>query len=521
MTQQPTAVAASIRSVSDLATREPDRVAVRAKRRGIWQETSWRELDDEVGVLATGFASLGIGPGEIVALMAENSREWLLAYLGIQRLGAVLLAVPARATAAEVAARATPRGVRYFVCGDQEHVDAVIEAGVEPLAAAVVVDPVGLERYERSWLHTFADTVQAGRAQPLVEAVERTVSTVEYTRGDLTDVPATAMEGCAERAATVLHVTPRDRVFIASPLDDPVTRSIDLAAAIRGGATIHFPETAASVAVDMVEVSPTILCGPRRVFELLEIEARTLQHQTGRVRQTLIEWAYRGPVGRRSSIRQWLVLRHIAARHGLEHVRRAVVIGERLSTTTRAFLQSLDIDVVHVWGSPHQGGLVFAEGADVAPDAALSADDVAEANAWRSQFADEGTGSTLALEAELREHEIIRRVFIAPTSHGRTAFFELDFAAAGVWASRTQVEAVSPARLAESDSTTAVVASELARVGGTAAVDAYVILPRAADAVEGEAGLLREQTRSQVAAEFEHLARPVAVPEPSSREVVS
>ena len=278
MIAETSTISAVIELIAQRAASDPRGVAVRAKRRGIWHELTWSALDREVAIVAEGLRSVGVSPGQTVAIMAENRLEWLTAYLAIQRLGASLLAISSRETPETVGARLAARDVRVIVCGDQEHVDAVIDSGYAP-AAAVVMDPAGLERYPQSWIVAFDRVRTAGAEVAAAPPHGREISTVEHVNAELVDVPARVMESNSANVAEILGIGKGDRMLVVAPLDDAVTRSVDIAAAIHGGATIHFPESPTSVPEDLVEVRPTILAGPRRAFELIHFDARVEQHR--------------------------------------------------------------------------------------------------------------------------------------------------------------------------------------------------------------------------------------------------
>ena len=71
------------------AQRFPERPAVVFREQGIrW---NWREFADEVDLLAAGFLSLGIAPGDRVAIWSPNRVEWLLTQFATARIGAVLV----------------------------------------------------------------------------------------------------------------------------------------------------------------------------------------------------------------------------------------------------------------------------------------------------------------------------------------------------------------------------------------------------------------------------------------------
>src|SRR5690349_7852589 len=49
------------------------------------------ELRAEAGRIAGGLRSLGVEPGDRVAIYAASTLDWVLAYLGLERAGAVLV----------------------------------------------------------------------------------------------------------------------------------------------------------------------------------------------------------------------------------------------------------------------------------------------------------------------------------------------------------------------------------------------------------------------------------------------
>ena len=104
-------------------------------------------------------------PGAPVALVAENSPDWIVCDLAIQSLGRDV----GRAAAADAARRRRARcsptlGATVIVCGDQEQVDLVLDAGaaLDGVRALVVLDPTGTSRYDDERLHRLRDLEAAG-----------------------------------------------------------------------------------------------------------------------------------------------------------------------------------------------------------------------------------------------------------------------------------------------------------------------------------------------------------------------
>lgn len=80
-----------------VAARVPDAPALR-----IGEEFTHGQLDDGAGRVATALAEQGVHPGDRVVLSAPTSGEFVLAYLGVLRCGAVAVPVNASYTEAEL-----------------------------------------------------------------------------------------------------------------------------------------------------------------------------------------------------------------------------------------------------------------------------------------------------------------------------------------------------------------------------------------------------------------------------------
>jgi long-subunit acyl-CoA synthetase (AMP-forming) len=66
-----------------------------------WQPVSWTEAAERVEDLAYGFLSLGIGRGDVVAIIGRTTLEWVLADFALARIGAVSAAIYPTSTAPE------------------------------------------------------------------------------------------------------------------------------------------------------------------------------------------------------------------------------------------------------------------------------------------------------------------------------------------------------------------------------------------------------------------------------------
>jgi crotonobetaine/carnitine-CoA ligase len=81
------------------ARRDPERLFINGRVRPL----RYGEFDDLVNRTARAWQDLGIAKGDRVAVLAENSTEFLLAWLGLAKIGAILVAINTRFKPAEVA----------------------------------------------------------------------------------------------------------------------------------------------------------------------------------------------------------------------------------------------------------------------------------------------------------------------------------------------------------------------------------------------------------------------------------
>src|SRR5258708_2567002 len=66
-----------------------DKVAMREKHLGIWRSISWRDYGERARAVGLGLVSLGLKPGDVVSVIADNCPEWLYADMGTLSVGGV------------------------------------------------------------------------------------------------------------------------------------------------------------------------------------------------------------------------------------------------------------------------------------------------------------------------------------------------------------------------------------------------------------------------------------------------
>lgn len=153
------------------ARQTPDRIALRDKDRGIWQEITWSEYRDAVRATAHMLRHMGVEPGDHVAILSDNRPEWLYADLGTQAIGARAVGIYQTNPPPDVAYILEHARCRVLFCEDQEQVDKALEIrGQTPTVEAVVVfDDRGTRAYDDDRLLSWETFIAEGRTLAAAE----------------------------------------------------------------------------------------------------------------------------------------------------------------------------------------------------------------------------------------------------------------------------------------------------------------------------------------------------------------
>jgi acyl-CoA synthetase (AMP-forming)/AMP-acid ligase II len=118
--------------------------------------TTYGELARQVREVASGLAAAGVGPGDVVGLLAPNSPSWAVAYHAVIARGAILTPINPVLTAEEIATQLRCAG-------------AVAVIAAEPLRAAVA--PTGLKQFALESLPSAGGDPEAPAVDPARDLV--------------------------------------------------------------------------------------------------------------------------------------------------------------------------------------------------------------------------------------------------------------------------------------------------------------------------------------------------------------
>lgn len=272
-----------------IAQSSPNKVALREKEFGIWQETTYADYWEMVKIVGMALRALGVNRGDVVAIHSENRKAWVYSEIGIQAVGAVGVGLYPTNPAAEVKYLLDHSEAKVLIAEDQEQVDKAlaVKAELPKLETIVYIDPRGVRNYDDPMLMSWDEFVELGRdalakdpdaVDVSVDAIQPDdLATLVYTSGT-TGPPKGAMlshrnvvwvmDRVPEITAAGVERMP-DRVEILSylPMCHVAEKLYSTINALHFEATVNFAESINTVAEDLREVQPTIFLGVPRIWE--------------------------------------------------------------------------------------------------------------------------------------------------------------------------------------------------------------------------------------------------------------
>jgi len=352
---------------------------------GTWRTLTWREYRQAVADVSLGLRSLGLQPGQFVALWSRNRPEPLIADLA---------ALHARACPVSLYNTLAPEQAAY-IAGHCEAAIAVVENRafldrlrvvrdrLPHLRRVVLLDPdPAPEPGDDEWVITWEAVRAAGRAEAerdpdafdreWRQVVPEDLATLMYTSGT-TGPPKGVM--ITQRNVLWLATTgnrviaplgERARGISYLPLAHATGRTVDHWLGMVNGGTAHFCPDPAQLFQLALEVRPTGFVGVPRIWEKLyaaltaaiaadpDAERRRAVEGAIEVRRQVVRMRQQGqeppPELAAAAERARPVAAAILARVGLEECEQAVTGAAPIDPGIIEFFQALGLSMTEGWG---------------------------------------------------------------------------------------------------------------------------------------------------------------------------
>ncbi|MCD6570996.1 MAG: long-chain fatty acid--CoA ligase [Deltaproteobacteria bacterium] len=272
------------KALINITKKQPDRVAMRMKNFGIWNDITWSQYLENVRYVALGMNALGVKRGDHVSIIGENKPEWLYSALGVMSIGAIFVGVYTTNPVKECEYVVGHSDSVIYICEDEEQLDKalVFREKTPKLRKIIVWDMEGLRDFKDPMVMSFDELISLGKkiynkTPDLFDTLVRKgkpedIAGIIYTSGT-TGPPKGAMlshEGylwVGKQAAKITKSTREDESISFLPLNHVYEQIFDLMIHLTIGHIVNFTENTDTVMNDMKEVSPTIFHAVPRIWE--------------------------------------------------------------------------------------------------------------------------------------------------------------------------------------------------------------------------------------------------------------
>ncbi|GAA6736026.1 long-chain fatty acid--CoA ligase [Thermus oshimai] len=374
------------------ALEEGDRVALREKDLGIWNEITYAEYYEKVLLFAHGLLSLGFNPGDRLAILADNIPEWLYAELGAQAVRGISVGVYQSSLPPEIAYMLTYTGASIVLAEDQEQVDKLYEIRNEiPQVRHVIYeDEKGMGGYRDPWLLSFQEVLERGREHRTKhpEAVEKLL--LSASPEEVCHLSSTSGTTGRPKAAMLRHrnmvhmgvalqgvdpLAPTDDYLSFLPLAWIGEQMMSVAMALTGGFAVNFPEAVETAMHDLKEIGPHVMFSPPRVWESIQSNIfvrisesprfnRFVYERLLRIGYRAAEYRMRGrPMPLALRLAYWLsdqlLFKPLRDQLGFLRLRRAYTGGAALGPDTFRFFHAIGVNLKQIYGQTEIIGIAF------------------------------------------------------------------------------------------------------------------------------------------------------------------
>ncbi len=261
-----------------------DRVALREKDFGIWNEYTWAEYGEQARLIGLGLKALGLKRGDVCSVVAEVCKEWVFTDQGVNGVGGVVNGVYPTDSSSQVEYLVNDSGTRFYFAEDEEQLDKILEVRerTPTLEKVIIFDMEGLRTFADAGCMSLEALRELGReygeAHPDVWWTEidaarpRDLMVLTYTSGT-TGPPKGAMISqrnmlfMMRNLRTIYGFCDTDEQLGFLPLAHVAGRMFYISAGIESGAVLNLVEEPDTFAEDQREIAPTVVFAVPRVWE--------------------------------------------------------------------------------------------------------------------------------------------------------------------------------------------------------------------------------------------------------------
>jgi len=360
------------------AQQHPTEVALRTKDFGIWRETTWAGYLEKVRRMALAFRELGVGKGDVVALIGDNNTDWIATELAAHAIGAMTLGIYRDALEEEVGYLIAYAGARLVYAEDQEQVDKLLSLGEKASSVEFIVysDARGMRKHVDPRLRELDDLLARGEAleakdpgafDALVDATSGDDVAILCTTSGTTSNPKLVMlphGRFVRHAITYLQADPKDHTdeyVSVLPMPWIMEQVYCLGFGLVARMTVNFPESDATMFQDLREISPTFLLLAPRLWEQIAADMRARIMDASSINQWIFDKGLKLGMkaveqGRRSTLADLMLFSTLRDRLGFSRVRSAATGGSAMGPETFKLFLAMGVPLKQLYGQTEATG---------------------------------------------------------------------------------------------------------------------------------------------------------------------
>jgi len=260
----------------DAVKKHPERTALMYKKDGPYQKITYRELNDSIEAIAAALGKLGVGRGDMVAIMSYNRPEWAITDLAVLKLGAIVVPIY------YVPGHVLPAGNVKYILGDSKA--SVIFVENDDLLSVVEQIRSDLPSLRHTIIFDYtADTgVSILKFSDLKNDPERSAQKTDLSPDDIATIVYTSGTTGEPKGVVLTHAniisnamialkkfnfTPEDVLISYLPIGHMFERTCGYYTVLFAGGSIGYAQNLTTVAQDAEEIRPTIILAIPRVIE--------------------------------------------------------------------------------------------------------------------------------------------------------------------------------------------------------------------------------------------------------------
>src|SRR6267142_2802664 len=261
-----------------------DRAAIREKKFGVWQPTSWRQWMQISRDIAYGLHATGFRPGDVASIIANAVPEWVFADMGILCAGGVSSGIYPTDSAVQVEYLLNDSATRVIFAEDEEQLDKILacRARCPTLQKIVVFDMEGLSGFSDPMVLSLAEFTALGRNhiqgrealwdEMIASRGSNDLAILVYTSGT-TGPPKGAMHSNRSVTHQMRHAsdlfpsTDHEERLVFLPLCHVAERVGGYYISLALGSVMNFAESPETGPDNLREVQPTAFLAVPRIWE--------------------------------------------------------------------------------------------------------------------------------------------------------------------------------------------------------------------------------------------------------------